>query len=231
MTGTKSAVPRHRPRRLVVIGAGGQARETIWLIRDLSTAAETFEVAGCVVSDLAALGDRDSRDQVLGDFEWLHRNRNSFDGLAMGIGTPAARLRIAAALEPLFPESWWPALVHPSNPMDRSTCTIGHGTMICAGSIATVGVTFEPFAMANFGCSIGHEAVVGRASVVNPGANLSGGVRIGAGVLVGTGAQVLQYLSVGDGARVGAGAVVTRSVSADTTVVGVPARPLLPSSS
>jgi serine acetyltransferase len=63
--------------------------------------------------------------------------------------------------------------------------------------------------------------------VVNPGANISGGVVIGTGVLVGTGAQILQYLHIGAGATVGAGAVVTRDVPEGLTVLGVPARPRL----
>ena len=122
-------------------------------------------------------------------------------------------------------ESWWPPLIHPSAVYDRQTCTFGPGTMVAAGVVATVNVDMQPFSLANFGCTIGHETRIGRGSVINPGANLSGGIRIGDGVLVGTGAQVLQYLTVGDGAIVGAGAVVTRDVAAGVTVVGCPARP------
>jgi acetyltransferase-like isoleucine patch superfamily enzyme len=72
---------------------------------------------------------------------------------------------------------------------------------------------------------VGHEAHIGAGSVLNPGANIAGGVVLGKGVLVGTGAQVLQYLTVADGATVGAGAVVTKNVAAGETVVGVPAKP------
>jgi serine acetyltransferase len=60
--------------------------------------------------------------------------------------------------------------------------------------------------------------------LVNPGANLAGGVKLGKRVMIGTGAQVLQYRTVGDDAIIGAGAVVTKDVSAGVTVVGVPAK-------
>ncbi len=99
--------------------------------------------------------------------------------------------------------------------------------MLCAGVIATVNVHFAAFCLVNLACTLGHEARVGRASVLNPTVNISGGVELGDRVLVGTGAQVLQYLRVGDDASVGAGAVVTRDVEARTTVVGVPAKPLV----
>ena len=62
--------------------------------------------------------------------------------------------------------------------------------------------------------------------MIQPGANISGGVVLGKGVLVGTGVQVLQYCRIGDGATLGAGAVVREDVAPRTTVAGVPAREL-----
>ncbi len=46
------------------------------------------------------------------------------------------------------------------------------------------------------------------------------------GVVIGSGAQVLGPIEVGEGARVGANAVVTRDVIPNSTVVGIPARPV-----
>lgn len=49
---------------------------------------------------------------------------------------------------------------------------------------------------------------------------------IGDRCMIGTGAVVLGPGSVGHDARIGAGAIVTRDVTAGTTVVGNPARPI-----
>jgi serine O-acetyltransferase len=49
---------------------------------------------------------------------------------------------------------------------------------------------------------------------------------LGSNVYVGAGAKVIGPVSVGDGARVGANAVVVHDVAPETTVVGVPARPV-----
>ena len=203
----------------MVVGAGGHARETAWVAE-----ASGFHVVGFVVSDLTALTHRDSRERVLGDFGWLAGHVADYDAIAVGIGTPSARVRVADAVTTLVPDCEWPTLVHPSAVVDPSVVRLERGAYVGAGVIATVGIRLGPWSCLNFGCTVGHETEIGRGSVVNPGANISGGVKIGDEVLVGSGAKVLQYLRVGERAKIGAGAVVIRDVDPDTTVVGVPAR-------
>lgn len=209
-------------KRIAIIGAGGFARELAWLIDEISSFAKDnstrFSLAGFLVSDMSRIGPNDS--PVLGDFSWLESN--DVDALAIGIGTPASRCSVAKQLTEKYPELEWPPLIHPSVMWQRPTMQVGEGVIICAGSIAPVNATFEPFCMVNMSCTIGHEVVIGRGSVVNPSVNISGGVELGTGVLVGVGAQILQYVKIGDGAQIGAGAVVTRNVRPGTTVVVPP---------
>jgi serine O-acetyltransferase len=47
------------------------------------------------------------------------------------------------------------------------------------------------------------------------------------GVVIGSGAQVLGPIEVGDGAKIGANSVVTKDVEPGSTVVGIPAKPVL----
>jgi sugar O-acyltransferase (sialic acid O-acetyltransferase NeuD family) len=214
-------------KRIAVIGAGGFARETAWLIEQINEEQMQMEFAGYVVSDLSRLTERDSREQVIGDVNQLIANKGQvIDAAVIGIGNPQVRAQIGRMLEQRAPGLEQPALIHPSVIMQRHTCKVGKGVLLCAGVIATVNVEFADFSMCNLACTIGHESKIGVGTVLNPTVNVSGGVVLGDEVLVGTGSQLLQYVNVGDRAVVGAGAVVTKDVAAGVTVVGVPAKPL-----
>jgi len=212
-------------KRIVVLGAGGMARETRWLVQEINAIQPRYKFLGYVVSDRSRCGSYDSSEHFLGDYAWLDEHRREIDAVAIGIGSPSARLKVGREVCALLPDAELPALIHPSAILDFASAKIGFGVQICAGTIGTVNIKLDKLALCNFGCTLGHEVVVGQGSVVSPGANISGGVVIGSGVLVGTGARILQYCQVGDEATVGAGAVVLHDVAPHTTVVGVPARP------
>jgi len=223
MTGSAS-----EPRPLVILGAGGFAREVRWLLGDLHGGSR-YRFAGYAVSDLSRLGPHDSRGDVVGDFDWLATHRDRFSALAFGIGNPGVKDRIAKQLDELLPDAEWPSLIHASVRIDHGSAVIGRGVVVCAGVLGTVAITLDELAMVNLGCTLGHESRVGRCGVLNPTVNISGGVDLGERVLVGTGAQVLQYVTIGNDATIGAGAVVTKDVPPGATVVGIPAKPVVQS--
>lgn len=205
--------------RIVVIGAGGFAREVKLYAKEC-----WYKFVGYVVSDLNKIGEHDSEDEILGDYTWLEQNQDKFDYFAIGIGNPKVRVKVGEELSTKFPNKTFPNLIHPDAKINYKTCTFGKGIIICPGVIGTVHLTFKDFCAVNLSCTIGHEATIGRGCVINPGCNISGGVNIEDECLIGTGAQILQYLNIGRGATVGAGAVATKDVPDNTTVVGIPAK-------
>ena len=97
---------------------------------------------------------------------------------------------------------------------------------------ATIGRRF--FIDHGMGVVIGETAEIGDDCTLYHGVTLGGttwnkGKRhptLGNGVVIGAGAKVLGPIVVGDNARIGSNAVVVDPVPADTTVVGIPARPV-----
>ncbi len=85
-------------------------------------------------------------------------------------------------------------------------------------------------------------AVIGETAVIGEDVTLYHGVTLGGtsldpgkrhptledGVIVGSGAQILGPITVGAGARIGANAVVLKEVPPGVTMVGIPARQVLP---
>jgi serine O-acetyltransferase len=101
--------------------------------------------------------------------------------------------------------------IHPAAKLGRRL-VIDHGMGVVIGETAEVGDD----------CYLYHQVTLGVARTM-------GGKRhptVGNNVIIGAGAKVLGPITVGDNARVGSNAVVVDPVPADTTVVGVPARPV-----
>lgn len=209
---------------IVVYGAGGLAREVEWLIRRINKVTPTWNFVGYVVTFSSQLGEYDSKEKVVGDETWLLTKPQIH--VAVGIGTPKHRVAIDSRLRQHLTDDRFPVLIDPSVIYDEESCSFEPGVIIAAGSILTVNIAIQRCAFINLDCTIGHETKIGPGSVLNPSVNVSGGVNMESSVLVGTGAQILQYVSIAEGASVGAGAVVTKNVAPNTTVVGIPAKPL-----
>lgn len=85
-------------------------------------------------------------------------------------------------------------------------------------------VEIEDFVILNLGCTVGHDSVIKKYSAFMPSVNISGEVTIGEGVYIGTGVKIINQLEIGEYTIVGAGAVVSKTLPAKCTAVGVPAK-------
>lgn len=71
---------------------------------------------------------------------------------------------------------------------------------------------------------IGNNITMGQFTTI--GSNVADAAHIGNNVYIGPGVSVVDDIEIGSGSCIGAGAVVTKDVAANTTVGGVPARPI-----
>ena len=107
--------------------------------------------------------------------------------------------------------------------------TIGRNCKISSHTFICEGVTIEDDVFIGHGVTFIND--------IYPRATISGQLQteqdwkveptlIRKGASIGSGATILARVTVGENAMVGAGAVVTRSVPANTTVAGNPAKPI-----
>ena len=85
-------------KEIVIIGAGGLAREVKWLLEEINNSGiNNYKFLGYVVSDINRLTDNDSKEEILGDFSWFDE-RNDMINVGIGIGNPTHRLKVADQL-------------------------------------------------------------------------------------------------------------------------------------
>ncbi len=101
--------------------------------------------------------------------------------------------------------------IHPGATIGRR-CIIDHGMGVVIGETAELGDDVYLY----------HQVTLGGTSTEHGKRHPT----LGNGVIIGAGAKVLGAILIGDNARIGANAVVVAEVPANTTVVGIPARPV-----
>ncbi|MCQ3931018.1 MAG: transferase [Chloroflexi bacterium] len=207
-------------KTLVILGAGGFAREILDIVDSINTVSPTWNMLGFLVdSQYGEVGTIIQEKTILGNFSWLKEHSDVY--VVCGVGTPHYRWHMIERLREL-PISF-ATLVHPSVIKTR-WITIGKGSVITAGCVLSNHITIADHVHINPSCTIGHDVTLGPFVSVAPGVLVSGNVNLYEGVYVGTGASIIEKKNIGAWSIVGAGSTVTKDVPANSTVVGVPAK-------
>ncbi|MFC1419628.1 NeuD/PglB/VioB family sugar acetyltransferase [Streptacidiphilus cavernicola] len=212
-----------RDNGLVIVGAGGFARETAQAVLD----SGQWTLLGHLDDDPALHGRTVDGVPVLGSCELVHQ----WGGLdrarvVVCVGSPrdyAVRARLVRRLA--LPEERYATVVHPTAVVSRSS-SVGPGSVVLAHTVLTAAVRIGAHAAVMPQVVLTHEDVVEDFATVASGVRLGGGVRIGTGGYVGAGALVREYATVGDWSLVGTGSVVLGDVPPGEVWVGAPARRL-----
>ena len=208
-------------RKIAIVGSGGFAREVMTLIMDINRCKPQYEIVGFVGLDKT---QTIHGYPVIGNDEEVNLTKEPLS-LVIAVGEPHMKAKIRTKYtNPLIS---FPTLVHPSVLIgDNQSVLFGEGCVVCAGCILTTDIQIKDFVTLNLMCTVGHDTVIESCSSFMPSVNISGEVLIHEGVYVGTGAKIINQLEIGEKTIVGAGAVVAKSLPADCTAVGMPAKPI-----
>jgi sugar O-acyltransferase (sialic acid O-acetyltransferase NeuD family) len=215
------SVESQSPRNLVILGAGGFAREVAWLVADINRAQpNTWNLIGFLERGTERTGQVINGVPVIGAAEVSQNLTNSYAVAA--IGDPRTKERAVHEVESIGCQ--FATLVHPSVKYDRSTVAIGSGSIICAGNILTVNIIIGAHVIINLDCTIGHDSVIEDYVTISPGCHLSGYTTIRGSAFLGTGAVTIDRCQIGTRTIIGAGAVVVGEIPSGVTAMGVPAK-------
>jgi len=204
---------------LVILGAGGFARETLDVVDAINAVSPKWDVFGFIVDREYGIPGTVVNDKpILGDFSWLQQHPEVY--IVCGVGAPEIRQRMILQLSQ---SSRFATLIHPSAVLTR-WMKIGDGTIITAGCIISNNVVIGNHVQINPSATVGHDVMINAFVSLGPGVLISGNVNIRDGAYIGTGANIIEKKTIGAWSIVGAGSTVVKNVPANTTVVGIPAQ-------
>ena len=210
-----------RLKDIAIFGVGGFGREVLTLINDINKVGPTWNVIG-FFDDGYEIGYETHGLKNLGGAKELNE-WNTPLAVAIAIGTPRIKKTILSNIN--NPMIEYPTLMHPSVIIgDKETVRMGKGCIICAYSILTCDREVDDYVILNLACTLGHDSIVKDYCAFMPTCNISGECVIEEGVYCGTGVKIINQTSIGANTIVGAGAVVTKTLPANCTAVGTPAK-------
>jgi sugar O-acyltransferase (sialic acid O-acetyltransferase NeuD family) len=205
---------------IVIVGVGGLGREIAEWVEDINEVKPTFHLLGFLDDDTTKHGTTRHDLPVLGGLDWL-AERSRTVSTVVGIGNPATKRRVVQRLQ--AHSAGFPNIVHPNAVVGRYV-ELGEGAVVCPGVIITTDIRIGRFVTFNFDLTVGHDSTIDDYVTLAPGVHLSGYTHVREGADLGAGVVTIPSVEIGAWSVVGAGAAVTKSLPANCTAVGVPAR-------
>jgi sugar O-acyltransferase (sialic acid O-acetyltransferase NeuD family) len=209
-------------RPIVIVGAGGFAREAAAAVRAINSDDGSVELLGFLDDDPSMSGRSVVGAPVLGTVDEVTSHPDA--GVVIAVGRPdsyTTRRELVSRLG--LPSERYATIVHPGASVG-SGCSVGRGTVVLAQVVMTADVSVGAHV------AIMPQVVLPHDVRVDDYATLASGVRLGGGVHVGQGAYVASGVCVREGCRLGAwslvgmGSAVTKDVPPERLWFGSPAR-------
>jgi sugar O-acyltransferase (sialic acid O-acetyltransferase NeuD family) len=211
-------------RPLLLVGAGGLAREVLAAVHAVNSVSPRWSVLGFLDDNPARHGERLDGVPVLGPLDLVAEHPDAAVVLCTASTRDrGSRARIARRLD--LPPQRYATVVHPSAAVAAGT-RLGAGCVFLAFVAVTAPQEIGPHVVAMPHTTITHDDRVAGCTTFASRVALAGGVTVGHSAYLGSGALIREGLTVGAGAIVGMGAVVLDDVPPDEVWAGCPARRL-----
>lgn len=205
---------------LLLLGAGGLAREILATVRLLSA---VWKPIGALDDDPTKHGHNLEGVPVLGGFELANKLPDNVAILACiaNARRPAGRLAVVRRLN--LPNDRWATIIHPSACVPEGS-DLGPGTVLLAGTVLTTPLRIGAHVISMPHVLITHDDMIAEGVTIAGAVSLAGGVQVGESAYLGQGSSVREKLSIGASAVIGMGSVVLQNVPAGEVWAGVPAK-------
>jgi sugar O-acyltransferase (sialic acid O-acetyltransferase NeuD family) len=210
------------PRDLLIIGAGGFARETAEAVRAINAERETWHLLGFLDDDPRRHGAEISGLCVLGATDEVHARPEA--SVLICTGRPdnyVSRRMIAERLD--LDDERFATVIHPTASIG-STCRVGIGSVLLAHVALTAEVVVGRFVAIMPQVVLTHDVHVDDWATLGSSVLVGGGCHVEQGAYIGAGACLRERTTIGERAMVGMGSLVTRDVPAERLWYGTPAR-------
>ncbi|MFF3916944.1 acetyltransferase [Streptomyces sp. NPDC001852] len=208
-------------KELVIIGAGGFARETAAAV----DAVGEYRLLGHLDDNPALHGTGVDGVPVLGGSELVHELSDAH--VVVCVGNPrdyAARARLVRRLG--LPVERYATVIHPTAAVPEATSEVGPGSVLLAHCVLTTAVRVGAHVAVMPHVVLTHDDVVEDYATLASGVRLGGAVRLEQGAYAGAGALVREGTTVGAWSLVGMGSAVLGDVPPGEVWAGSPARRL-----
>ena len=209
-------------KNLIIIGAGGFAREIYWQAQFSSGFDSEWTMKGFLDGDVKLSAEDYAKlpgeITLLGDVDSYEIEPD--DVFTCAIGTPAIRKKL---IEKMLRRGGKFINIISEYSHITPTAKIGNGIIIGHSCGISDLVEMGDFSVINNYSGLGHDVKIGKYTCIMSCVDIDGNAQIGDEVFIGSHATILPKVIIENGAYVGAGSLVLKKVKANTKVFGNPA--------
>ena len=227
-------------QKVVILGAGGHARETLGIFEDINQVEKRWKVLGFIDEDPDKHGQILDGVPVLGGFDWFsntsalrqacpERSRRAQDSAGLSASADKGEVRVISTIGDTSAQRQMVEKALALRPLDRLRTTQAQDTALGLKFCSAISplAHISPYAKLGTGIMvaaysiINTSAVIGNHTIINVACTISHDTIVGSFCNINPGVHLAGEVRIGEGCYIGMGANVIQGVSIGPwTIVG-----------